>query len=194
MAKSASVRTRKRGKTYSYVFEAGKTPEGKRKVIEKGGYPTKQAAYDAGVVAYNDWKHGNIGITSEKITVREFITNWLENVVVLNVKPITMQVYRYFNKYQVVPYLGNIPIQELTPIIFDKWLRELLKAGFSKNTISHAYTFIRQAIDYAFYPAGIIPSNPANYAKVPKKSPINIVKRHIISVERFKTLVEKYPF
>ena len=31
----AGIRTRKRGKTWSYSFEAGKTETGKRKVIEK---------------------------------------------------------------------------------------------------------------------------------------------------------------
>ena len=32
----AQVRVRKRGKTFSYIFEAGKV-DGKRKVVEKGG-------------------------------------------------------------------------------------------------------------------------------------------------------------
>ena len=32
----ATVLTRKRGKTYSYIFEAGKKADGKRKVVEKG--------------------------------------------------------------------------------------------------------------------------------------------------------------
>ena len=39
----AQVRTRKRGKTWSFIFEAGQV-NGKRKVVEKGGYPTKDAA------------------------------------------------------------------------------------------------------------------------------------------------------
>ena len=67
------VRTRKRGKTYSYIFEAGKKADGKRKVVEKGGFESKKAAYDAGVAAYNDWKHGNIGITSENILLKDFM-------------------------------------------------------------------------------------------------------------------------
>ena len=32
----AQVRTRKRGKTWSYIFEAGKV-DGRRKVVERGG-------------------------------------------------------------------------------------------------------------------------------------------------------------
>ncbi|MBR3050853.1 MAG: hypothetical protein IKG61_05315 [Selenomonadaceae bacterium] len=38
------------------------------------------AAYKAGVEAYNDFIHGNIGITSESITLKDFMANWLDNV------------------------------------------------------------------------------------------------------------------
>ena len=68
----AKVRIRKRDKTFSYIFKAGKKADGKRKVVEKGGFESKKAAYDAGVAAYNDWKHGNIGITSENISLNCF--------------------------------------------------------------------------------------------------------------------------
>ena len=139
MSKSSSVRTRKRGKTYSYIFEAGKTPEGKRKVIEKSGYPTKQAAYDAGVAAYKDWKHGNIGITGEKITVREFITNWLENIVAPTVKSTTLIDYRARFKSRILPYIGNFKMQEVTPAIIDNWMRKLLKTGLSWNSLSNTH-------------------------------------------------------
>ena len=64
----AQVRTRKRGKTWSYIFEAGQV-NGKRKVIEKGSYPTKDTAYKAGVEKYTSFMHGDIGITSEAITL-----------------------------------------------------------------------------------------------------------------------------
>lgn len=55
----SQVRTRKRGKTFSYIFEAGKI-NGRRKVVEKGGFSTQKAAYKAGVEAYTDWLHGAI--------------------------------------------------------------------------------------------------------------------------------------
>mgnify|MGYP006873001719 CR=1 FL=1 len=77
----AQVRIRKRGKTYSCIFEAGKV-DGKRKVVEKAA----MEAYKAGVAVYNDFVHGNIGITSESITLKEFMTTWLDNVVALNFK------------------------------------------------------------------------------------------------------------
>lgn len=141
-------------------------------------------AYDAGVAAYNDWKHGNIGIVSENITLKDFMTNWLEKVVALNVKQTSLQCYHSCCERHIFPTLGNITVQKLTPTNLDEWMRELLKAGYSKNTISQLHALIHHALDYAVYPAELISSNPAKYIKVPKKAPTNIVKRHIITPEK----------
>ena len=189
----AQVRVRKRGKTFSYIFEAGKI-DGKRKVVEKGGFETKAAAYKAGVTAYNDFLHGNIGITSESITLKDFMTSWIENVVAANVKPTTIQLYKSLTANQIRPHLGEVKVQELTPAMLDKWIRGLQKKGLSHNTLRRAHALIHHALKYAVYPAQLIHSNPADYIQVPKNAPRNIVKRTIITPERFKSLLEKYPF
>lgn len=189
----SQVRTRKRGKTFSYIFEAGNV-DGKRKVIEKGGFATQKDAYNAGVLAYTDWLHGNIGITGEKITLKDFITNWLENVVALNVKENSLKNYETRFKVYIEPYLGSKAVQEITPAIMDKFMRGLTAQGFSKNTLSCVHTLVSQALDYAVYPAQIISSNPAKYIKVSRKAPTNVVQRTIISQERFNELLTKFPF
>ena len=189
----AQVRIRKRGKTFSYIFEAGKV-DGKRKVVEKGGFLTKDAAYKAGVEAYTDYLHGNIGITSESITLKDFMTRWLDEVVALNVKTTSMQLYWCLSNNQIFPHLGSIKIQDLTPATLDRWIRKLLKAGFAQNTLRRVRTLLRQALSYAVYPAKLIASNPADYIKVPKNAPSNIVKRHVITPEFFQTLLSKHPF
>lgn len=190
----AQVRVRKRGKTFSYIFEAGKKSDGKRKVVEKGGFPTKAAAYKAGVEAFNDFLHGNIGITSEAITLKDFMTAWLDNVVALNVKPTSLQVYRSYLANRIAPYLGEVKVQELTPALLDKWIRDLQKLSLSYNTISCVHAFLSNALNYAVYPSQLINSNPASFIKVPKNAPRNVVKRQIISPERFAKLLSKYPF
>ena len=189
----SQVRTRKRGKTFSYIFEAGKI-NGRRKVVEKGGYSTKSAALKAGMEAYVDWLHGNIGITSESITLKDFMTKWLAEVVSSNVKATSMQTYQSRFDKQIAPYLGEVKVQELTPAMLDEWIRNLQKSGLSYNTISAAHAFIHNALKYAVYPAQLISSNPAEYIKIPKNAPCNVIKQHIISPERFKALLEKYPF
>ncbi|MBO4779635.1 MAG: hypothetical protein J5497_03250 [Selenomonadaceae bacterium] len=48
----------------------------------------------AHVAAYNEFLHGNIEITSESITLKDFMTAWLQNFVALNVKPTSMRTYQ----------------------------------------------------------------------------------------------------
>lgn len=189
----AQVRVRKRGKTFSYIFEAGKL-DGKRKVVEKGGYQTKGEAYKAGVEAYNDFLHGNIGITSESITLKDFMTNWLNNVVVLNVKPNSMQIYQSYLNVRILPYLGNEAVQNLTPALLDKWIRKLHQEDLSRNTLISIRIFLHSALSYAVYPAQLINSNPADYIKIPRNAPKAVIKRTIITSEQFNALISKYPF
>lgn len=170
----AQVRIRKRGKTYSYIFEAGKV-DGKRKVVEKGGFPTKTAAYKAGVEAYNDFIHGNIGITSEAVTLKDFMTAWLTNVVALNVKPTSIQTYQSHFKNHIIPHLGDKKVQDLTPAMLDEWLRKLLQGGLAQKTLSVIHALVHNALNYAVYPAQLISSNPAVYVKVPKNAPRNVI-------------------
>ena len=193
MIEVAQVRTRKRGKTWSYIFEAGKV-DGRRKVVERGGYSTKDAAYKAGVSAFNDFMHGNIGITSEAVTLKDFMAKWLREVVSVGVNQNTMQTYQTLCKTRIIPYLGEVKVQDLTPAMIDGWLRKLLQKNFSRNTLLNTHGLIHNALNYAVHPAQLISSNPAAYIKVPKSAPRNVVKRHIISPERFAALLEKYPF
>lgn len=189
----AQVRTRKRGKTWSFIFEAG-IINGKRKVVEKGGYPTKDAAYKAGIAKYTDFIHGNIGITSEAITLKTFMTNWLENVVALNVKLTTLQRYQRDSQHHIFPVLGDKKVQELTPALLDSWVRGLQKKGLAYRTIEMTLALLRYALNYAVHPAQLIKSNPAVYIKVPKNAPRKVVERWVITPEQFKALLEKYPF
>ena len=165
----SQVRTRKRGKTFSYIFKAD-------------------------MLAYADWLHGNIGITSKSITLKDFMTKWLNEVVSSNVNATSLQIYQNHFDKQIAPYLGEVKVQELTPAMLDEWIRNLQKAGLAFNTISAVHAFIHNVLKYAVYPAQLIRSNPAEYIKAPKNEPRNVVKRHIISPEQFKTLLEKYPF
>lgn len=189
----AQVRTRKRGKTWSYIFEAG-IVDGKRKVIEKGGYPTKDAAYKAGVERYTDHIHGDIGITSESITLADFMTSWLENVVASGAKQGTLQNYQSYFKNHVHSQLGKIKVQDLTPAVLDKWVRGLQMKGYAHNTITSIMGFLHTALNYAVYPAQLISSNPVAYIKVPKNTPRRVIKRTIITPEQFQSLLIKYPF
>lgn len=190
----AQVRVRKRGQTWSYAFEAGKTEDKKRKVVEKGGFPTREDAYDAGVAAYTDWRHGNIGITTEAVTVKTFVRSWLDNVASLNTRSTTLGEYEVINRNWITPYFNGVTVQSLTPILLDEWIRKLVKKGLSRNSIRNAFVLLHQVLKYAVYPSNLISSNPAEYIRLPRTPPVGIIKRTIIPPEMFQQIITRHPF
>ena len=126
----SKIRIRKRGNSYSYSFETSKNPH---RMKEKGGFATEKEAFEAGVKAYADWKSGNIGITSERVKLREYLAAWLDNVVRSNVKRTTYQNYHNAVHSRILPHLGEIYLQELRPRDIDLWIKELARAGLSQG-------------------------------------------------------------
>lgn len=175
---SSKIRIRKRGKTYSYSFDISKHP---RRMKEKGGFATEDEAYEAGIQAYAAWKSGNIGITSEKVKLRDYLASWLKNVVQPNVKRTTHVNYQCAIKNRIVPYLGDQIIQELRPRHVDEWLKTLAGKGLSRGTIQQTKTVLSIALKYAIYPAELIRANPCAGLSIPRSAPKQVVKRAVIT-------------
>ncbi|WP_295630400.1 site-specific integrase [uncultured Mitsuokella sp.] len=189
----AKIRTRKRGKTWSYSFEIGKDPaSGKRKMKEKGGFESQDAAYDAGVEAYANWKHGNIGITSERVTVNDFFASWIEHVVRPNVTRGTYQQYESRYRTAIAPYVGAMYMQDVKPRDVDRIVRDLAAKGKSHETILNTLTVLKTMMKYAVYPAELIPSNPAASISIPKSAPVKVLERRVISKEEFAAVLERF--
>ena len=181
----SKIRIRKRGNTYSYSFDISKNP---RRMKEKGGFATEDEAFDAGVKAYADWKSGNIGITSEKVKLRDYLAAWLENVVRPNVKRMTNISYRDTVKSRILPYLGDMYVQELRPRDIDLWVQALARKGLSHGTIQQTKAVLSIALKYAVYPAELITVNPATGISIPRNAPRKVVMRTIITPEEFAAI------
>ena len=184
---SSKIRIRKRGKTYSYSFDISKHP---RRMKEKGGFATEDEAFDAGVQAYADWKSGNIGVTSERVTLKDYLASWLENVARPNIKRTTYSNYQSAIKHRIVPYLGDYVIQELRPRHVDEWLKTLAKKGMSQGTIRQTKTVLSIALKYAIYPAELIASNSSTGLSIPRSAPKKVVKRTVITPEQAAALFQ----
>ena len=183
----SKIRIRKRGNTYSYSFDISKNP---RRMKEKGGFATEDEAFDAGVKAYTDWKSGNIGITSERVKLRDYLASWLENVVRPNVKRTTFKSYHNAIGSRITPQIGDIYLQELRPRDIDLWVNELAHAGLSQGTIRQTKTVLSIALKYAIYPAELITANPTTGINIPRSAPHKVVMRTIITPEQFAAIPE----
>ncbi len=187
----SKIRIRRRGNTYSYSFDISKNP---RRMKEKGGFATEDEAFDAGVAAYADWKSGNIGITSERVKLRDYLASWLENIVRPNVKRMTNISYRDTVKSRILPYLGDRYVQELRPRDIDLWVQTLARKGLSHGTIQQTKAVLSIALKYAVYPAELITANPAAGISIPRSAPRKVTPRIIITPEQFAAIPveEKY--
>lgn len=182
---SNKIRIRKRGNTFSYSFEIGRNP---RRMKEKGGYANERDAREAGIKAYANWKSGNIGITSERVKLCDYLTAWLENVMKANLKRSTYSSYENTVHVRILPYLGELNVQDIRPRNVDVWLRELTKRGYSYKTILLAKAILSTAMKYAVYPAELISANPVTGISIPKSAPRKVRMRTVISPEQFAAI------
>lgn len=157
---------------------------------EKGGFATEDEAFDAGVKAYADWKSGNIGVTSEKVTLRDYLASWLENVVRPNVKRTTFRSYSNAVTTRINPHIGDYYLQDLRPRDVDIWVQTLAKKGLAHGTIVQSKTVLSIALKYAVYPSELITVNPSTGIQIPRYAPRKVIKRTVITAEQFSSFSE----
>lgn len=188
----ATVRTRKRGNTYTYIFEAGKKPDGKRRTITKGGYATKAEAYSAGIAAYSSWlaKH-DISRLAE-ITLADFIHIWLEHIST-QVTYGTITPYRAVSKI-ICGFFGDELLKDITPARCEAFIKSMSESGYSQKYMRTAKCVMNQMLEYAIYPHQIITANPMEKIQIPRDAKKDIVPRTIVTLDKFAELLEKYPY
>lgn len=188
----AKLSTRKRGKKWYYSFDAGTTSDGRRKRVEKGGYRTEKEALAAGTKELASFLSGNVAIVSEKISVKDFLDDWLERKR-MEVRPSTSRLYRAIID-RVNPLIGSKCLQKLRPGDIDDMMRKLAVKGLAHKTLSVTITVLRNALSYAVYPGELISANPAQYIKVPRNAPRNVVERQIIRKDKLEEILAAFPF
>ena len=87
---------------------------------------------------------------SEKsVTVSDYINKWLNDVKVNDLKPSSFDRKEQTIKYQVLPYIGNISIYDLTSDDVQNMINDLKASSYSYSTIKKAYECINSCLKYA---------------------------------------------
>jgi hypothetical protein len=119
---------RKRGSTWTYyAYVADGT--GRRRQITKGGFRTRKEAEAARVEVLSSINSGTF-VRPEKVTVREFLEDeWLPSQRPPTLEESTYSSYADNIARHVVPYIGAIPLQRLSPMDLNALYRRLLDSG-----------------------------------------------------------------
>lgn len=186
-----TLRTRKRGKSWEYSFEAAKI-DGKRKSVSKGGFRTKAEALEAGTKAQAEYNNSGTIFTPSTLSVQDYFSYWMKNYVELELKPNTVRIYGDIVRVHINPYLGKYPLSSLSPAILQEHVNRLFANGISSTYLKHIISLISGALKYAVHPLGFIKDNPAAYIRYPKSLPKAEKNRRVISTDEFKRISDYF--
>ena len=79
------LRTRKRGSSWQYSFEAARV-NGQRKSIIKSGFRTKEEAIKAGTQAMNEYNNSGQSFTPSEMSVSDYLDYWFDTYCKMNLK------------------------------------------------------------------------------------------------------------
>jgi len=83
----------------------------------------------------------------ERQTVKQFLTNWLEQTHKPNVGPRTYLKSEQVVRLHVLPELGHVRLSKLTPLQVQTLLNRKLKSGLAPRTVHHIHGILHNALN-----------------------------------------------
>ena len=154
----------KRGTSWCYVIDLGRTPEGKRDQKRRRGFPTRKAAEEAMQKELHERRAGTY-VEPTHLTVGAYLERWLAEADA-GWREATAYAYAGIVRNRIVPYLGDAPLAKLSALDVQACYRRLLEAGYAPSTVRLTHTVLREALEQAVR-WRLIPANPCAAAKAP---------------------------
>ena len=166
MTYSIRKRQYKNGYSYQIVFDRGKGPDGKR-IREYVSCETLREAKSVAAERVHLYDEGTY-IEPKKMTVKQLCDEWFNVHVKENLAINTQKGYRVNLDNHVLPYIGSVPVQKLTPLQVQNMYKALKDKGLSPRSIHYVHTTLHSALHYA-YKLQIISRNVTDFVTLPKQ-------------------------
>ncbi len=154
------------GTRYEIIVDLGPDPTtGKRRQRRKRFKAKKEAQ-----AALNAWMaeiDEGTAVDKSRQTVAELMCFWLETYAQHNVRAGTLEGYGYTVNKHIIPGLGAIPVQKLTPEQLQAFYTTKLAAGCGPRTVQLCHLRIAQALKMAVK-LGLVSRNVANAVTPPR--------------------------
>lgn len=100
-----------------------------------------------------------------KITFTEWVSDWLENEILGSVKASTYQAYTTIIEKHLLPTLGKMDLNSITPSVINDFVSSLENSGRAYNTMKNIYRLLSSIMRCAFE-EGLIVKNPCRKIKI----------------------------
>lgn len=167
----------KRETTWSYSVYLGRDPmTGKKRYVQRGGFPTRRACEDALRHVVERVRVGEY-VDAGTTTVAEFVERWL-TAVTPTVRPTTASSYRSMLEQHLVAHLGTVRLVRLTGLDLSSLYAQLLVSGFAKGKTARGLSpttvgYLHRIVSHAFRDAvrwGLLARNPADHVDPPRRA------------------------
>lgn len=185
------LRTRKRGSTWQYSFEAAPV-NGKRKSVMKGGFRTKDDAIKAGTQAMSEYNNSGQTFTPADISVADYLDYWFDNYCKMNLKYNTQLGYIQIIENHLKPQFGSYRLRSLATASIQEYVNRLKVQGLARASVTGILSVLSAAYEYAIEPLSFVRENPCQRVRMPKFERKPKV-RYIISPDDFKRILERFP-
>ena len=169
MAKAAqnagSIRQRKNGRWEARVTVG--TDPGTGKPIRRSIYGNTQAEVRKQMIAVLRELDKGTYQAPEKVTVTQWMEEWLSTFCANKVKPLTLQSYQGIIKNHIIPAIGSLKLQAVKGTHIQRLYNSMTAAGLSGKTIKNVSAVLHKAFGVAMK-QGIIAANPCGAAELPK--------------------------
>lgn len=108
-------------------------------------FPTKREA-ERGLRAWLAEIDAGASVHTERRTVAEYMTWWLQNCAQHRVKPSTLASYEYLTHQYIVPHLGRLRLAQLVPQRVQTFYGSVLEQGLSPRTVRYLHSILHGAL------------------------------------------------
>lgn len=144
-----------RGKTFTYVIDLPSDPTtNERRQKSKGGFKTEKEAWKACHLRIADIEKNGY-IDDSKMTVREYLLEYLETHAKPSFKETSFDTEKTIIEARIIPALGKIRLQSLTPRIIKAFYAELRKK-YSKEYVKNIHGVLKRALRLAYSESGLL--------------------------------------
>lgn len=126
---------------------------------------------------------GNLVTASPSVTA--WLEAWLDGVARKRIRPTTLRGYRSVVRRQIIPSIGNIRLERLTPAHIRKMHDFVIDSGLTSTYALNAHRVLAKALEDAVR-EGKLDRNPAKMLDAPKKARTSL---HVLDVTEAKAVV-----
>ncbi|MCH8993430.1 MAG: site-specific integrase [Chloroflexi bacterium] len=162
----------RKGKRWYAVVDEGRDEQGRRRQRWHSGYRTKREA-EAALAEIIATMGSGAYVKPVRQTVGLFLREWLDGRRT-QIRPSTWHGYRKNIEAHVIPHIGGLALQQLTPqrlnTLYSSLPRRDGRGALSGRSIAHVHRLLHVALGDAVR-WRLLPNNPADHADPPRPQP-----------------------